>query len=79
MESKLMGWRSKSLSWASRCPLLKTVAQAIPTYRLSTFDAPAKVCNNLDSLMKKFWWIPKKNYSRYLALKTWENLCQPKN
>ena len=29
LEARLNGWRSKSLSWAGRCTLIKSMAQAI--------------------------------------------------
>jgi hypothetical protein len=32
LEARLNGWRSKSLSWAGRHTLIKSVMQAIPTY-----------------------------------------------
>ena len=35
VESKLMGWRSKSLSWVGRSTLINLVAQAIPNYAMS--------------------------------------------
>ena len=54
LEAKLKGWRSKTLSWAGRSTLIKTVAQALPTYTMSTFDIPTKVCDKLDALTRKF-------------------------
>jgi hypothetical protein len=58
LETKLMGWRSKCLSWVGRCTLIKSVAQAIPTYPMSTFEMPSKTCDKLDSLTRRFWWNP---------------------
>lgn len=43
LETRLVGWRCKTLSWASRCTLIKVVAQALPTYTFSTFDVPTTV------------------------------------
>ena len=47
--------------------MIKYVAKAIPTYFMSTFDAPSKVCDNLDVLTKKFWWNSKNSNDKYLA------------
>ena len=69
VESKLKGWRSKCLSWAGRCTLIKSVAQAIPTYTMSTFEVPATICDNIDAITRRFWWNPKKSSGRYLAWK----------
>jgi hypothetical protein len=53
LEARLTGWRSKCLSWASRCTLIKSVAQAIPTYTFSTFDVPTAVCDKLDATTRR--------------------------
>jgi hypothetical protein len=77
--NRLNGWRSKSLFWAGRCTLIKVVAQAIPTYTFSTFDVPTVVCDKLDPTTRRFWWSPKKEKGRFLAWKSWDHLCNPKN
>ena len=78
LESWLNGWRSKSLSWAGHCTLIKSVAQAIPSYTFSTFDVSTTMCDKLDSTTRRFWWSPKKSKGRYLAWKSWDHLCKPK-
>ena len=36
--------------------LIKAVAQAIPTYTMSVFQLPSKLCEELDGLYARFWW-----------------------
>jgi hypothetical protein len=79
IDSKLMGWRCKALSWAGRCTLIKSVALALPTYYFSTDDVPISVCNKMDSTIRRFWWNPKKDKGNYLAWKSWDSLCHPKD
>ena len=79
LETRLTGWRSKNLSWASRCTLIKFVAQALPTYSFSTFDVPTVGCDKLDAMTRRFWWNPKKVSGRFLAWKSWDHLCTSKN
>ena len=79
LESRLKGWRSKCLSWAGRCTMLKSVAQALPSYSMSTFEIPSTICSKLDALNRWFWWNPKGQNGRFLALKSWDKLCLPKN
>ncbi len=57
---------------------MKSVAQALPTYTMSTFELPSKICDNLDALMCRFWWNPKKQEGMYLAWKARNHLYQPK-
>jgi hypothetical protein len=53
---KLKGWKEKNLSFAGRGTLIKAVAQAIPTYLMSCFLLPKGMCNQLDSMISRFWW-----------------------
>ena len=53
---KLQGWKGKMLSKASKEILIKVVAQSIPTYTMSVFQLPLKLCDELDAMCAKFWW-----------------------
>nr|POE55509.1 putative ribonuclease h protein [Quercus suber] len=77
LETKLTGWRSKTLSRAGRTTLIKSVAQAIPNYAMSSLNIPSGVCNKLDALSCRFWWKPKSQYGPFLALTAWDNLYKP--
>ena len=79
LEAKLTGWRTKCLSWAGRRTLICSVAQSIPNYSMSTFSIPKKVCDNLDSLSRRFWWNPKKLEGHFLAWRAWDKHCYPKS
>lgn len=54
LDARLMGWRSKCLSWAGRSTLIKSIAQAMPTYAMSSFNIPTKICDKLDALARRF-------------------------
>lgn len=75
LETKLMGWRSNCLSWAGRGTLIGSMAQAIPTYSMSAFNIPTKICDKLDSISRRFWWKPKSSQGRFIAWIAWEKLC----
>jgi hypothetical protein len=64
VEARLLRWRSKCLSCAGHSTMIKSVAQAFPTYTLSTFEVPAKTCDKLDSIARRFWWNSKKEFGR---------------
>ena len=53
---KLQGWKGKLLSQARREVLLKSIIQAIPTYFMCCFKLPIGLCNEIEALIKKFWW-----------------------
>ena len=78
LESKVSNWKSKSLSWMGRATLVKSIALATPLYTMSCFLIPKSLCEEMDSMLKKFWWSPSKNSNRYFTPLAWDNLCQPK-
>ena len=50
-----MGWKEKHISKAGREVLIKTMAQAIPTYSMSLFKIPKAICDGINKLWyKKF-------------------------
>jgi hypothetical protein len=55
------GWKEKFLSHAGKEILLKVVIQAIPTYTMSVFLLPKTLCNDINSMMSRFWWGHKEN------------------
>ena len=54
--SKLQGWKEKLLSQADREILLKAVVQAIPTFAMSCFKLPGGLCDEIEALIRKFFW-----------------------
>jgi hypothetical protein len=61
---KLQDWKLKFLSQAGKEILIKVVIQAIPTYSMSVFLLPKALCNDLNSLMPRFWWGQQSNDNR---------------
>lgn len=79
VQCRLEGWQSQLLSRAGKATLIKTVAQAIPTYVIAMFRLPKKVCDNLDTIIRRFWWGTKEGSNRFLALKKWKEIYQLKD
>lgn len=75
---KLQGWKEKILSQAGREVLLKTVVQAIPTFTMSCFKLPVGLCNDIEAMIRKFWW-GQRGERRKIHWKKWDILCLPKS
>ena len=53
---KIKGWMAKLLSSAGKEVLIKSVAQAIPVYSMASFRLPRGLCENINSIIRQFWW-----------------------
>ena len=77
MGKKLAGWKGKLLSIGGREILIKAVAQAIPTYTMSCFQLPITLCDDLESMMRNFWW-GQRNQELKIAWVSWKKMCKSK-
>ena len=77
MWRKLQGWEEKLLSQAGREVLIKAVVQAIPTYTMNCFKLPIGLCEELEGLIRIFWWGQRGDRQKIHWVR-WEELCKPK-
>ena len=75
---KLQGWEGKLLSQAGREVLIKAVIQAIPTYAMGCFKLPMGLCNEIEVMIRKFWWGQKGEKRKVHWLK-WSEMTKSKN
>ena len=61
---KLASWKGKLLFMVVKEILIKAIAQAIPTYTISFFQLPQSLCEDLESMMRNFWWVQKQQESK---------------
>ena len=57
--------------------LLKAVIQAIPTYTMGCFKIPIGLCNEIEVLIKKFWWGQQSDRRKVHRVK-WEEMTKSK-
>jgi hypothetical protein len=74
---RINGWTEKFLTQAGKEVLLKAVIQAIPTYTMSVFQLPKKLCQDITSMMSRFWWGHKDNQGR-MAWMSWKKMGKGK-
>ena len=55
ISKRVMGWKEKYISKAGREVLIKTIAQAIPTYSMSLFEIPKMLGDSINSTLTKYW------------------------
>jgi ribonuclease HI len=73
----LNGWNDRPLSRAGKEVLLKSVAQAIPTYVMSCFRIPTSICENMRRPISNFWWGAEDGKKK-IHWRSWDWLSTPK-
>ena len=71
INKRVLGWKEKFISKAGREVLIKTVAQAIPTYSMSA------LCDSINSILAKYWWGQMKDEKKFHWI-NWKKLCTVK-
>jgi ribonuclease HI len=74
---KLKGWKENCLSRAGKEVLIKAVAQAILNYIMGCYKLPENCCQEIESMLAKFWWGSKEG-KRKIHWMSWERLSKPK-
>ena len=77
LDKKLLGWKEKMFSQVRKEILIKAVAQDIPTYTMSVFKLPDTLCDDLTSIVLRFWW-GQSNGKNKMAWLSWNKICTPK-
>ena len=73
----VLRWKEKYISKAGREILIKTVAQAIPTYSTRIFKIPRALCDAINSIVAKYRWGQSKDEKK-IHLINWKKLCTRK-
>ncbi|KAM6593350.1 hypothetical protein CsatA_001053 [Cannabis sativa] len=80
MRKRIFSWETKFLSKDGKEVLLKSVAQALPSYAMSVFLLTKKICASLEGMLTKFWWkAQSKSTSKGVSWFSWRRLCQHKH
>jgi len=67
------------LSQAARTTLIKSVANAIPTYVMSLFLLPKSFCLEINADLRKFWAGFPQDKKRCMSFLSWDSICKPKS
>ncbi|XP_019179041.1 PREDICTED: uncharacterized protein LOC109174252 [Ipomoea nil] len=56
IKQRIGSWNKRLLSQAGKEILLKSVAQAMPTFSMSVFMLPISICTAIERVMNRYWW-----------------------
>ncbi|KAL0367896.1 UNVERIFIED_CONTAM: hypothetical protein Scaly_1008500 [Sesamum calycinum] len=71
--NSIFRWAAKSLSFAGRLELIRSVIQGVECFWLQIFPLPVVVVEKIHRLCRNFLWNSKR------APVAWEDICHPKN
>jgi hypothetical protein len=74
---RILGWMEQLLSAGGKEILIKSIAQAVPTYSMSCFRLPRGLSLHLNSLIRNFWWGSKEGKRRTCWV-SWDVMTSPK-
>ena len=57
--------------------LIKSIAQAMPTYAMMVFKISKKICKGMTNAISHFWWGDD-DEKRRIHCQAWWKLCVPK-
>lgn len=74
---RVYGWKEKLIAKVGKETLVRTAAQAIPTFAMSYFDLTKTFCQEISSLIGTYCWSQqdKENTVHWIG---WEKLTMPK-
>ncbi|XP_060965763.1 uncharacterized protein LOC133034618 [Cannabis sativa] len=78
VRKRLQQWEGKFLSRAGKEVLVKTVAQALPSYAMSVFLLPKEISRSIESMMASYWWQTNKDSGKGIHWLSWDKLCKHK-
>jgi hypothetical protein len=78
VKGRIGSWCGREASCAGREVLIKSVAQAVPTYSMSCFLLPVNTCKKMKSAVANYWWGSSAN-NRHMHWMSWEQLTLPKH
>ncbi|XP_019162021.1 PREDICTED: uncharacterized protein LOC109158590 [Ipomoea nil] len=76
--ARLEGWKTKTLTFAGRVTLAKSVISAMPTYTMQSMWLPMGICDKLEGMIRRFIWGGDEN-TRKISLVRWDKVTQRKS
>lgn len=78
LAKRMTDWSEKHMSAAAKEVLVKSVAQAFPTYTVGVFKLPQQFCDDYAQMVRNFWWGHSSD-ERKVHWISWDKLTSPKS
>lgn len=75
---KVSSWKGKTLSITGKEILIKSVAQAIPSYCMSMYLIPPSLVDEIHKMLNSFWWSSNSSETKGINWLSWDKPSMPK-
>lgn len=77
IKRRAISWSSKFLSRAGKMVMLLSVLSAVPSHAMSFFELPQALCDQIQSLLTRFWWDTTQD-KRIMSWISWKKMAKQK-
>lgn len=77
MWQKINSWKNCFLSGAGKEIMIKAILQAIPSYTMTVFKLPNKLCKEINVMLSKYWWGNQQK-TKGIQWRSWEKMGKAK-
>ncbi|KAK9078070.1 hypothetical protein SSX86_002127 [Deinandra increscens subsp. villosa] len=77
VKKRVNDWKNKSLSFAGRLQLIKSVLSSMQVYWASVFLLPVAIIEDIERIMNKFLWTQSDSVKGKVRV-SWDDVCLPK-
>lgn len=78
-KNKIRSWDNKFVSKLGKEMLIKTVAQALPSYAMSVFLLPVEIIKDFERSLSKYWWKSGQAGESKISWMSWDRLTKHKH
>ncbi|KAL8091605.1 hypothetical protein AgCh_034018 [Apium graveolens] len=77
--AKVKSWDGNFISRSGKEVLIKSVAQALPTYAMNVFLLPLEITKSIEKTLSNFWWKSSSKNNSRLNWMSWERMTKHKS
>ncbi|KAL8097756.1 hypothetical protein AgCh_030760 [Apium graveolens] len=77
--SQVNSWNGHFISRSGKEVLIRTVAQALPTYAMNVFLLPMEITKHIERTLSNYWWRQNQASNSKLNWMSWERLSRHKS
>lgn len=79
VKTRIQSWDGKFIARAGKETLIKSVAQALPTYAMNVFLLPVEITKDIERSLTKYWWDTGQSNGSRISWMSWDRMTKHKN